>query len=232
MASGYKQVIVGRYFEQLAQQVFGGELCRNENGDLCLWRHGTAVEIKGSGYQSQYGYRLDLPQIDRCKARVPFPFSRAWYALFAYDNPRLPGTRSSKMAPHVTPESVSSYLSDSLSWCVVVDLSIVHAWKEVFPKSYTSILGHLGTPSIDILCPALSRYTGADLSSILQSLRLNPREYAILSGGVKVTAQWEHVIGRVLSFPMTAILPKADVRSFQRLMRRRGFQFSSRSVLR
>jgi hypothetical protein len=223
MASGYKQVIVGEFFERAAHAIFGGELCRNGDGDICLHRQSTTIEVKGSSEQSSYGFRLDLEQVERYESMVPFPFLRAYYVLMAYNNPQSRRSRTSQMAPHVTPKAVCAYLRWSVSWCVVVDLSIVTKWKEVLPRSRTSILGHLGTETVDIRCRDMAGYINGGLAGKLAPLGLPASEYGIASGRVKLGVEMGHEQPYQLNFPMYAILPRGELRNFRRRLNRRGF---------
>jgi hypothetical protein len=99
-----RQNTVGRFFEVVGHELFGGELVRNGDGDICLWKSDTTVEIKSSGHQSSYGFRLDVGQIEHYERISNFPFSHAWYVFFAYRNRRRPrsgGKRVTELSVYI-----------------------------------------------------------------------------------------------------------------------------------
>ena len=95
MGAGDKHTFVGQFFEEVSHHFLGGDLTRNDDGDICLWRTDTAVEVKSSSYQSSYGFRLGVEQIEHYERISVFPFTRSFYTLFAYRNPHMPSKTSS-----------------------------------------------------------------------------------------------------------------------------------------
>jgi hypothetical protein len=232
VASGYKQVIVGDFFELLGHRIFGGELARDENGDICLWRQDQTIEIKSSGSQSSYGFRLSVQQIERYQQLVTFPFSRAFYVFFAYRNACRAdkrGRRRTELSGHRTAQKIHNYLAGSISWCVVVDFTIVSRWKEELPRSTTSILGHLGTETVNLKCKELLEYTNGGLWARLEALELQPGGFGVITGDVDMNLRPGSLEVRNSKFPLTAILPRAEIDRFQRRLRRRGFRLKIKS---
>jgi hypothetical protein len=86
-----KRTFVGRFAEEMLREIIGGELTRDEFGDLCIWDRERAVEIKSSSVPSSYGFRLSVEQINNGRRVRNFPFQSVWYALFAYSNPNKVG---------------------------------------------------------------------------------------------------------------------------------------------
>ena len=230
MDFGSKQTLVGALFEQVGHRILGGELSRDAYGDICLWRTDTMVEVKASGSQSSYGFRLDIRQIENYQQSG---FS-AWYMFFAYENPRLrngKGKRSTKLSKHLTPVSISRYLINNVSWCVLVDLSIVSRWNETRPHSMKSIMGHQGTPTVDVKCSNVHELANGGLASGLRNLGLDSAKFGSLTGVVETTLKADLLGEHVVKFPMTAILPTVEISSLQRMLKRRGFDLKRGSVV-
>jgi hypothetical protein len=225
VVSGYKPIIVGRFFEQVAHELFGGELCRNENGDICLFREGITLEVKSSCIESQYGFRLELDQIEHYKSLIPFPFKCALYVLMSYDNPRI--SKSTQLAPHVMPEAINAYLAHYISSCVAVELPIVAKWKEVLPISTKSLLGHLGTKTVDIKCPEVVKYVNGGLAGQLGSIGLDPNDYGLLTGRAQLNVGFDPARKYRLAFPMHCILRKPGIRKLQLLLAGRGHRLKA-----
>ncbi len=227
MAKGDKTTHVGRYFEALGHQILGGELSRNENGDICLWSLDTTVEVKSSGFQSSYGFRLDVNQIERDRRL----FGNAWYMMFAYHNPTSrggDGLKHSALSRHSEPEGIQQFLADSALWCVVVDISIVKMWQKTIPHSTKSIMGHLGTKTVDIKCRDLVSFVNSKMTDELTRLGLEPEKFSKLYGHLNP----ENLTGPRPKggIPFLAILPKARALSLQRSLRRRGLRLQRRAV--
>jgi hypothetical protein len=225
MQSGSKQTLVGHFFERVCQQILGGDLCRNQDGDICLWDLETTVEVKSSGAGSSYGFRLDIKQIETYENLSKFPFTTALYALFSYTNKsvRVDGRRCTELSQHITAETVHSYLAKAVERCVIVDLSIVQRWNALFPKSRKSILGHLGTETVDIKCRSLDSFTVGPLGNQLRLLDLDPSEYRILAGNVSVKLDDCHQ----LLFPITIVLRKKIAAALHRKLRSQGMTLKS-----
>lgn len=222
---GDKHTFVGQFFEELGQKILGGELTRDDDGDICLRRKSTTVEVKASGFQSSYGFRLSLEQIGDREQACRMAFEYGWYMLFAYKNRsiRQGKGRRTELAPHVTSESVRRYLSASAMWCVAVDLSIVGRWRDTLPHSTKSIMGHLGVKTVDIKCRYLTVLASHPRSG-LEGLGLDAMSYGILSGVVETSGEDS------VQIPVTMILKSSQVLSVKRMLRRRGFHFESRSI--
>ncbi len=206
MLNGSKQTVVGNFFERVCQGILGGELSCNKDGDLCLWDLDTTVEVKSSGAQSSYGFRLDVEQIKSYEKLTSFPFSSALYALFSYTNRsvKFEGRRCTELSQHITGESVERYLAKNIERCVIVDLSIVQRWNAMLPKSHKSILGHLGTETVDIKCRSLDGFASDRPVDQLRSLDLEPKQFAFLSGDINIKLD-----GCLqLSFPIAIVLRK------------------------
>ncbi len=224
---GDKTTFVGQFFEAVGHHILGGDLSRNENGDICLWRTETAVEVKSSGVQSSYGFRLSVEQIEHYERVSVFPFSRAWYMFFAYRNHSRKnggGKRASELSLHTTPAAIRAYLADAIVWCLLVDLSIITRWRETRPHSTKSILGHLGAETVDLKCPYVHEFVNGGLADGLKGLNLDPASYGTLFGNVKATFQPDLFTEHLVHFPMTAVLPSSEIRSVQRMLSRRGFR--------
>lgn len=227
MVFGQRQVVVGHFFEQVAHTVFGGELCRNDDGDICIWKTGTTIEVKSSYLQSSYGIRCDLDQMEKYKRRLPFPFSHAYYVFFGYDNPRNKSTKSNTMAVHKTESAISKYLAKSVRWCLVFDYSIVRRWKEVIETSDRSILGHKGTLSVDLKWQELLVYANGGLGHKLRLLGLDPEDYTVLSGQTQIRKEFDLFGRKPVSFEIKVVLPRKDASKFQKRMKRRGVALSA-----
>lgn len=224
---GDKHTFVGQFFENVAHKVFGGDLSRDENGDICLWRTETTVEVKSSGLQSSYGFRLAVEQIEHYERVSVFPFSRSWYALFAYRNRRMrgdDGKQHTELSYHTSPRDINRYLANAVEWGLLVDLSIVSRWKEIMPRSTKSILGHPGAETIDLKCRDAHGFVNGGLVEGLEELDLNPANYGVLHGRIKAHLRLDLFCEEFVSFPLTAILPSGELSRVQRMLYRRGFR--------
>lgn len=224
---GDKHTFVGQFFENLAHKIFGGDLSRDESGDICLWRTETTVEVKASGTQSSYGFRLAVEQIEHYERVSVFPFSRSWYVLFAYRNRRLRDNdrkQHSELSYHTSPQAINRYLAGAIEWGLLVDLSIVTGWKETMPRSTKSILGHLGAETVDLKCRAAHVFMNGGLVDGLKALDLNPTNYGTLRGRIKASLRPDLFSEEFVSFPLTAILPSGELPQVQRMLYRRGFR--------
>lgn len=218
---GQKQPIVGDFFERLGHQIVGGELTRDETADICLWRRGVALEVKSSGYKSSYGFRLDIEQIEYYERASEFPFNRAWYLLFAYRNNRATsGKRRTELAKYTATASIDRYLAGAIQWGVLIDLSIVRRWKETLPRSTKSVMGHLGTETIDLKCEMVHSFSNGGFAEGLKELGLKPAEFVRLSGMIKAELPGNLF---AVEFPLTIIMPSDKADSVHRGFNRRGF---------
>ena len=227
MAFGEKQNIVGKHFENLGHWLLGGELVRNEDGDICLDDHDTTVEVKSSCYESSYGFRLKVEQIDEYKKLSRFRFERAWYAFFAYRNRRLRrgevGDPTTELARHTSPAEVERYLAETLQWCLIVDLSVVERWKELLPHSTKSVPGHPGMETVDVKCEDVYPLANGGLYQGLKGLKLPTVEFGVLSGTIDGTMEADLYREYRVKFPLTFVLPYQDMRWVQGMLRERGF---------
>ncbi len=215
---GSKNTYVGQFFEELTHRIIGGELLRDEHGDLTLWNESLVVEVKSSGYQSSYGFRLSTEQIEGYERMAAFPFDRAWYFLFSYDNPGEKGEdgkRRSALKPHIEAPDVHQYLAASVKWGLAVDISLIKAWKDVHPHSTKSVMGHLGVETVNLKCRDVYPLTNGGFKEGLRSLGLIPDEFTRLSGRVDTTVQFDLFETYPVSVPLTVIVPKHE-RQFAR----------------
>ena len=223
-----KQNIVGDFFENVAHTLFGGELSRNDNGDLCLWKTGTSIEIKSSGFSSPYGFRLALSQLEKYERIATFPFERVWYVLFAYENRRQTtktGRRSSEMATYTERAGVQGFLAERIKWCVVVDISVVSHWKNELTHSDKSIPCHPGDKSIDIQCKNLDPLFNGNSYGVLKTMGSFGISEKIVLGGYlafPVTVDLLHTFP--LKFPIKMVLPWNYAGRVQKRLYRRGFR--------
>ncbi len=227
MRPGQKTTYVGQFFEEVGHTIFGGELTRNADADICLFKSETVLEVKASGDKSSYGWRLSVNQIEHYERISSFPFSRAWYVLFAYRNRSVRngknGKRRTELSGHTTSVSVNRYLSTSEIWCVVVDISLISRWKEVLPRSEKSILGHLGTETVDLKCSKVHSFMNGGFVPGLVELKLDPANFVRFSGEIETCVKPDLFNQYKMRVPIAAVLPESQSLSFQRMLKRRGF---------
>jgi len=229
LSKGDKHTYVGQFFEETANSILGGDLTRNDDGDISLWRTETCVEVKSSGHQSSYGFRLSTEQIEMYERISKFPWSYSRYMLFAYRNGRVKdskGKRVSELSAHDFPPAINNYLAKAILWCTVVDLSIVSRWKEVLPHSTKSVMGHRGLRTVDLKTQVIHSLSNGGFKEELRKLDLDPEAFTRISGHIKLRFQFDLFNEYDVSFPITAILPKEEAASFQRMLKRRGFTLS------
>lgn len=234
MGTGYKCNVVGQFFEKVGHQIVGGDLSRNVDGDICLWGTGTTIEVKSSSDQSSREFRLSVEQIENYERTSVFPFDRAWYVLFAYRNhsPRRgKEKRKSQLSEHDDLLVINDYLANAVLWCLVVDISIVSRWKETRSHSTTSIMGHIGTRTVDLKCKYVNVFANGGLAKGLKELNLDPREFATLVGKIKTRVRPDLFSEYTLQFPMTVVLPAVEIPSAQRTLRRRGFRLKRSEIV-
>lgn len=233
MAIGDKHTFVGQFFENVGHHILGGELSRDESGDLCLWRQETSVEVKGSGSQSSYGFRLSVEQIRHYQRIQFFPFSRVWYMFFAYTNKskrnKQNGSKESQLSKHSDPWSINTYLAKSLEWCLLVDLSIVSKWEEKLPHSRKSVMGHRGMETVDLKPRYVYEFYNGGLETKLTDLELNPKYFGVIHGQIKTQVKIDLFNEHEIAVPLTAIIPSCEVTSLQRRLRRRGYKLNRRN---
>ena len=224
MKFGQKQTITGQFFEWTGHSLLGGELTRNGDGDICLWRDETTVEIKSSYYTSQYGFRLSVSQIEDYKQRLLFPFNRAIYVLFAYRNNAVPvdGRRQSELAQHQNALDINRFLSETILWATVVDFSIVCRWLEKRAISTKSVPGHLGAETVNIRCGEIDNLVNGGFAEHLAGLELNPAKFGLLSGEAKLLVKPDLFNQYHLTLPLRAVLAQEDIAWFKRHLRKRG----------
>lgn len=231
--SGSKQTFVGRFFEEVAHNILGGELCRDGDGDICIWRQRTTVEVKSSYVKSSYGFRLATEQIAEYERLAAFPFDRSWYMFFAYRNNQVKdtsGKRRNELAQHKSPVAVDKYLAEAVEWGLLVDLSVVSRWAAARPHSEKSILGHPGAKTVDLKCKELYRLTNGGLHQELTKLGFPPGEFGTLSGTVFCNVSPDLFSTYPVRFPLRVVLPSTEVRGVQRMLRRRGFPLEASAV--
>lgn len=216
--SGEKQTIVGRFFEEVAHRVLGGELYPEKEIDLRLDKD-AIVEVKSSGYRSSYGFRLDLDQIRQYDLRRCWECERAWYFLIAYRNKdiRENGRKTTELARHTETEAIEDYLARSIAWGIIIDIDIVEKWRRTRPISKKSILGHRGTKTVDIRCSELETLIKNGPPKEFNRGRLGEKHFQFFSQTVRRKLS----SGRVVRFPLFAILPLCDVSFLEWTLSRR-----------
>lgn len=221
MTAGQKNPIVGRFWERVGHKIIGGELERNANGDICRWDKSLTVEVKSSGHASHYGFRIDLGQLEKNEQLNSFLFSRKWYMFFVYRNKsvRKNGHRS-EMAPYVSPSEIRRYLARRAMHCLVLDLSIIQRVREFYPHSTMSVLGHPGTPTVDLVWRRAYTFTNGGVREELLKLGLEPQDYGILRGQVRVSIREEDERHRV-RMPLAVVVPRAQKRFARKLFSER-----------
>lgn len=216
----------------MAHAILGGELTRDEWGDICLWRQHTSIEVKGSGSQCGHGFRLNTKQIGDYQ-RIP---NKVWYMFFAYRNKSIRNKRSGKrrtqFSYHNTPVSINRYLASSVEWCLLVDLSIVTEWEKTIPYSYKSVVGNYGMETVDVKRKHMEHFSNGGLATGLSDLGLNPQEFDVLHGEVETTIKVKPDLSKEyrVVLPITTILPSCETNSLRRRMSRRGFKLNKRAL--
>lgn len=230
---GHKQTIVGSFYERLAHNVFGGNLTQDTNGDVCLWRSETSIEVKASGFRSPYGFRLSVDQIEKYARLNGFPFRRIWYALFSYENRRQTrdGKRQTELAAHSEEVAVQRFLAEHTLWCLLVDFSVVKDWRETRPLSKKSILGHLGMETIDLPCKTFAPIFGEHPIAGFRVLNFAPSILGTLSGKATVAMELDLFTTQEVQFPVMMVLPHEEISQVQRNLRRRGFRLRRNAIL-
>ncbi len=226
-----KQIWVGQFFELLAHAMLGGELSRNDDGDVNDWRHSLSVEIKASGVQSSYGFRLDIEQMDRYLSLCQgFPFDRGWYGFYAYNNPsvRVGRKSSTALSKHKTERAVREYLTANIAWFVVVDLAVVSQWRALRPIATGSIKSHKDTETINVKCREIERLANGGFHEELTRYNLDPQGFEALSGHVRLDLRPTLFERYDLNFPVTAILPKEETGIARKMFKRRGLELHRR----
>ncbi len=185
-----KQNPVGNFFERATQRVVGGKLMRNHIGDIYLEEENTVIEVKATCLQSSYGFRLDTDQIDRYAAQTRFPEDRrVWYALCAYDNPRVKnewGKSVTGLSLHQSVPDIEGYLAARVRWIVLVDFALILKWRELLPHSTKSIQGHLGTETVNLHAKRIVYpFANGGLVGGLRGLGLVPQRFRAVHGKIK-----------------------------------------------
>lgn len=227
MNIGQKHTYVGQFFEEIGCTIMGGMLTRDERGDFFLPKSKTGIEVKGSTFQSSYGFRLSLQQIEQYESRVlSHEVESCWYMLFAYRNRSLRigegNKRITELSQHRSSRSISAYLSSAVKWAVLVDMSIVSRWKETLPRQKKSIMGHLGMVTVDVKCSVLEEIVEKRLASHLVEIGLNPQDYRRLTFDVKGYSSAE--------FPVTAVLLVEQALTLRKILKSRGLVAHLESV--
>src|SRR5690606_20257165 len=167
--------------------------------------------------------RLDIRQIEEYeKMASGFPFNRAWYLLFAYRNRKVSskGRRRTELSHCKSQLEVNRYLSgNTVLWCVVVDISIVSKWKETRKISTKSIVGHLGTKTVDLKCREIHALANGQFKPSLEALGLDQEEYVILRDYARVHVAVDAEKKRQLRFPITGIFPKKEAAWAEKVFR-------------
>lgn len=227
MSVGQKHTYVGQFFEELGHVLMGGILTRDERGDIFLPSSMTSIEVKGSTFQSSYGFRLSLDQIEQYESRVQSrEVESSWYMFFAYRNRSLSigegGRRVTELSAHRSSDSINAYLSSAVMWAVLVDVSIVRGWKDTLPRQRKSIMGHLGMVTVDVKCSVLQEIVERNLPGHLVEIGLNPKGYRRVTFNVKGYSSTE--------FPVTAVVLAEQALTLRKVLKRRGFVARLESV--
>lgn len=233
MISGARQGVVGEFFEQVGHRILGGDLSRDETGDICLWKVRTAVEVKSSCYKSSYGFRLSTEQIEHYERIACFPFDRSWYLFFSYRNDQVLAEGKRKVTELSLQRSAletNHFLAEATLWGLLVDVSIVSRWKEVMEHSTKSILGWPGKETVDLKCQQLYPMTNGGLAKELGELGFSAGDFSALNGTIQAEVKPDLFRTFDMRFPLRAVLPKRDAKSLQRILKNRGFNFSLSST--
>lgn len=232
--NGIKKIWVGQFFEHATKEVTGGELTRNEDGDVSDRRYAVLSEVKARSRQASRGFPLDTDQIDRYALSVgSFPWEtwkQGLYWFYAYNNPskRVGRKSSTALSHHKTEAAVREYLTKNMLWCVVVDLTIVAHWRGVRPVVTGSIQSHENTPTIDIRHRDLEHLVNGGFREELTKYDLDPERFEVLGSHVSLDLRPTLFERYNLSFPLTAVLLKEHVSTAQRIFKRRGFPLRRR----
>jgi len=230
---GMKNFQVGQFFEDVGHALIGGELTRHEDGDIVLWDASATIEVKASGLQSSYGYRLDIDQIDRYGELSAFPFDRAWYMFFAYNNPSVrneKGGRSSALSRHSDRVEVNRYLARAVSWFVLLDHSIVAQWRALRRVSTKSVMGHLGTKTVDVRCREVHSLANGGFATGLTELDLDPAQFAVMDSKVDIVVDTDLFEKYRMRFPITVVTPVKEIKHIKKALRvHSGIELLSRS---
>jgi len=219
---GLKNFYVGQFFEEVAHTIIGGEHIQAEEGDIVHWKSSTGFEVKASGLQSSYGYRLDIDQVDRYEELNAFLYDRMLYVFFAYNNPSVrnaKGGRSTMLSHHHESVGVNRYLAQAVSWCVIMDFSIVARWRALRRISTKSVMGHLGTKTVDIRCREVHGLANGGFSAGLTGLGLDPTTFVVMDSNVDILIDSDLFEKYQMRFPITAVVPEKEMKHIQKSLR-------------
>lgn len=228
MATGDKQNMVGRFYEDVAHRLLGGEILRNEDGDIGLDEEGVTVEVKSTYLQSSYGFRLCVAQIADYGRLKIFRYDRAWYTFFAYDNPKVKDVKRGKvtnaLARYKRKGPVKDYLAERTRWGLILDHSIIQRLMETRKHSTKSVMGHPGKETIDLKAQRdIYPLTNGGLRKALESLGLNPDDFAVLECQVLTRVQPNMFEDYSLGFPVRVVVPQEEAKLAQKIFARQGF---------
>jgi hypothetical protein len=233
--SGKKKIWVGQSFEHITKETTGGELRRNEDGDVCDPRYSLTSEVKARARQAG-DYPLDTAQVDRYSLSVGgFPwekFKHGLYWFYAYNNPvKREGKKSrTALSKHITEAAVREYVSNNILWCVVVDLSIVAHWRDAPGRVVTgSIQSHADTPTIDVKHRDIEHLANGGFHEELAKYELDPERFDVLSGKVNLDFRPTLFERYQLNFPITAVVLKEDVSTVRKMFAQRGHKLRRRN---
>jgi hypothetical protein len=205
---GYHQTVVGDFFEKLTQRIFGGNLSRNKQGDIYIHKDNLAIEVKSSSEKSHYGFRLDLEQVESYRQSGALTGRRTWYIFYSYSNQRLrhtDGTRKTELSLQSSGEEMCSFLAKHIRWCIVVDLEIIQPWTKVKPISRKSVMGHLGTKTVDLSCREVRECVVNRPEEWLEELGFTSETFTHMTGEVRVNWKVNPEIVKPLFFPLFLI---------------------------
>lgn len=226
-----KQNPVGNFSERVLQRIVGGVLTRNEDGDICLESENATVEVKSCCLESSYGFRISTEQL-RHYERIGngFPYDHMWYGLVAYKNPRLRDGQTGKKVTTLsrcdTVASIEKHVANSLSWCLLVDLSIIRRLSEVLPHSNKSVMGHPGMETVNLHAKkTVYPFANGGLAQSLVDLGLDPESFGVLTGRIKTTVEIGLYDKYPILIPEVRVVVLKEALSFvRRALRRQGFR--------
>ncbi len=229
MIPGYKNTFVGNFFERVMADMTGGNSRKDGSGDVFLKESRTSIEVKASGSQSAYDFRISPTQLEDYRQRICAGQSKSvWYALFWYTNRALrnpeTGVRRTELSEYNDPKSINPFLAKRADWCLVVDITLIEAWHQMIPYSNKSLIGHLGRRTIDLKRRYLTDFLQNRTASGLKELGLDAEDYSFLSGGINRPISAEPFGTYQVNFPVYTVLQKVDAQKTRK-------RFSSRGIV-
>lgn len=227
LKAGSKNTYVGEFFEMVGHRLVGGELTRDDDGDICLADCSTTIDVKSTSNPSSYGFRLSVEQIRDYESRATFPFDRAWYMFFSYRNRKLRKTGeqhgTTEMSPCIARDEIHAFLNEHIEWCLIADLSIVQGWRDTLPHSDKSVIGRPGLETVDVKPAVAYSLTNGGLKEGLEAINIDPSLFAAFSFGARVHLKPDLFSDYYSSFPVRVVVPSSEARFTKKVFTRRGF---------